>query len=306
MDRVGHDIVYDRLLTSFEVDPQMPIANFATPANAITLRGIVSPDVLLGFNKVKPASLYDSDIQSYRAETRLENGAWILRLQIPTGFDYLGTNKGEMSDLLPLLQQGEVAPPPIPSGVRFGGLPRGWITQEAGQAVLSGGAIYFGFNHGSGTADPMVYTGQSWTNTGSPGAGPDDVVPFRSYIGPDGKVVLDASAQQSQTRPSQVQQPLGFSSASATVQSDFVDRATGDTISFLQLNNTPISQVLQGFRLPSPSIFKDPKLGEIQAYTLKIPYKLNMVAWHTGNVTYLLASSRLSAVELQAAAGTIH
>ena len=61
-ERVGRDIVYDRLLTSFETDANLPVTNFATPAGAVIVRGIVSPDVLV--SKPKPLDQYAADVSA--------------------------------------------------------------------------------------------------------------------------------------------------------------------------------------------------------------------------------------------------
>jgi hypothetical protein len=86
--------------------------------------------------------------------------------------------------------------------------------------------------------------------------------------------------------------------ANAFVQSDFIDRKTGDTVSFLQLRNSSLGAATKGVRLPQPLPEKDKQLGEIRVYEVVRPFKMTIVHWGTPGGQYALVSTRHSAKEL--------
>jgi hypothetical protein len=79
------------------------------------------------------------------------------------------------------------------------------------------------------------------------------------------------------------------------VQSDFLNRGTGDTLSFMQLHNYPLESALHGLPLGRPTTVT----RDFAAYTIKKPYPLTVLTWRKDYAEYALASTSLDAKDLE-------
>ena len=84
----------------------------------------------------------------------------------------------------------------------------------------------------------------------------------------------------------------------AIVQSDFVNHKTGDTLSFVQLNNRPYTKVFDVSAFKKLDNIENGKLGTVQVLEMTSPYHINMIAWKGKYQEFVMTATKLSVIEL--------
>jgi hypothetical protein len=287
-DRIGREVIYDRVLTSLQTDAALPASDFELASSAKVIRGLVSPDILLKASGMVPVSNYDADYTALRNSSQIDGGFWIQKVPTPSGFDYMGSSQYE-APRIPLSQDqstGNIQP--ASNSAPVGGVPMGWAVP--GGVVIENGTIYFGY-HAPSNEEPRMLT----TDPAS-----EQIIPFRGYVTMGGNVVLpepdEKEKPNTKVPPARVS---ALSIAPALVRSEFLDRSTGDTLTFLQTRNMRLSSLFRGIRLPAATPLTSRRYHEMLGFQIPAPQKLNAVVWTYEDTQYVLVSTRLSVGELQ-------
>lgn len=302
VDKVGLDEVYERRLTSVDINDPLPDDSFDIPEGAVVLRGIVSPSILLSALQPKSSPQYEGDLTTVRKASAIDEGGWIKKVEAPGNYQYAGTSRSEVVPLPPAdLSQSSYSNQPN-QPLQFGGIPEGWTVP--GQVVFSGGAIFFGFTDRSDGVPRNLPTQMSGMQNLDNGTPLDSPVPSTGYVGLDGSIHMPPpppSGEADRAAPA-TPRMTNAPGASGLVKTDFFDPSTGDTISFLQLRNVSLMSQLKGLRLSLPMPLDTHRFEAMFSYTATKPSPLNIVQWHNGETDYALVATKLPISELQAMA----
>ena len=81
----------------------------------------------------------------------------------------------------------------------------------------------------------------------------------------------------------------------ARVETNFLDRATGDTVSFFQLHERDWQALLHGIKTASGTGLKSGRFGAIGTFEATVPFVLHGIVCQEGSSTFVLTSTRLDA-----------
>lgn len=302
-DKIGKDVVYTRLLTSFQPDPFLPPATFDPYPDAVIIKGLVQPSILIAAQRPRTEQEYRADIAKLRRTSSIKSGAWIKQLVLPEGLSYMGTSASEWDPnaIPPPLTFQQAPPQKLYADVgSFSGIPPAWAV--AGQVAITGGSIYFGFNAPSEQSSRPI--GDYLLNgIGRSASGPSSQpVAFGGFVGADGSVYMPPPPTDDQNQGADEETPKAAplkDNLSSIVRSEFLDPATGDTLTFIQIHNETLRSALEVGRLPAPKALKDEKLPQAMSYEMASPWHENLITWRVANTEYALAGTKTSVADLQ-------
>ena len=130
--------------------------------------------------------------------------------------------------------------------------------------------------------------------------GPDDSVDLKyiSYRAKDGSVVISPTDNIIDAEKLRAVVKDEANGRYVVLQSDFLERATGATVSFFQLRNQLIGPWLKLNLKPMVRDLKTIRLGDVMAYSAEKPYPVAIIGWKGGDAEFALASSGLNTDEL--------
>jgi hypothetical protein len=163
--------------------------------------------------------------------------------------------------------------------------------------TLEGGGPKAMINLPSGVQDSATF--QIQIATDKDGSEPIDLR-FVSYVDANGSLIIapgDSVEAAKERRKAEA-----FLTGSSVIHSDFLDPKTGDTVSFVQLRNRPLTSVFKANGLAAHKPIEHAKLGKVRVYRLDSPFKALVVSWKRGDMAYALTSTRLKVEELIAIA----
>lgn len=276
VDRLGGTAVYRRQFDVIETGVEISDDTFVYPSKAVVIRGPVTPDILLAAGPSADSASYPADVTSARAASRIENGSWILSVLPPQDYTYSDTKAYDWTPGKtlsgydnPLIQQS--------TGVQItavGQIPARWTEEQRRGRKLS--------------RDEDILASRG----GVRGAA---LAPM-AYEAPDGRFIsVDAYRARGPLLKSQIADP----NEECMVRSEFLERTTGDTISFIQIRNAPTMSAFAGYRLNGPNPAPSPLHSDMVAYTIAEPSAVNVVEWSVGATKYVLAATGLDLQTLQ-------
>ena len=74
-DKVGGEVIYERMLTKIESNPDLPTTVFGLPENATIVKGLVSANILTETRK--SVADFQTEMNSMRSSSILQHGGWI-------------------------------------------------------------------------------------------------------------------------------------------------------------------------------------------------------------------------------------
>jgi hypothetical protein len=279
-DRVANDLVYERLLTSVQTQPQISPTAFDLPANATVIKGLVPASLLYKASRPVSSSQYDADLSAIKAGA--PSKSWVLKLLVSSRYDYITTDAYESTeDPAPAPSDNR---PPINMYASIGQIPAGWATP--GGVAIFGRHIFFGY--------PAIFN-----NDPRDPSQQGHIVTPRAYYAPDGSLIrlVDDSPKPSTTAATP--NPNPSDGKQHMIRSVFLDKKSGNTVTFYQLRDVSLNDALSGIRLSSPKVLDSPHHEHLLGYEMTKPMPLRVIAWQENDSEYVIASSDLSLSELQ-------
>lgn len=300
-DIAGRNEDYAYTFSRFMTGPALPATDFGPPTGFRVIRGVVNPEILQHVNEAHTAADYATALQKAAAELKNSDGAWLHKVEIPKDCAYVQTVVRERKVVRPRrpLIGGQTGGPEVLPG----GLPPGW--NVSGQISEDGKAIGLSFLTPQGQG-PRAIIGMpqgagfssSFTMTIGEENKPSLSLSYVTYLASDGTLVIapGTSASEAEERRQRLREEEG--GGSTLVQSDFLDRATGDTVSYIQSRGRRPGLLLSGFVLTEPQERRSEKLGTIRVQTCQKPYALTVLSWKTAGADQTLVSTRMTVEQL--------
>lgn len=290
LDRVGNDIVYDRLFTSFDPEAPLPDRSLDLPASSLVIKGAVEPDILLRALQNRTFADYATDLDNLRLSGGERGRTWLKKLTPPTGFDYVGSSISENS---------WETDPEVPERPRFSDKQparnngyNGWIV-PGGQVFFPDGSMYI-------DTRPIGLTPAESDSIRLPNGQPA-FQPLYVSQNPAGGLFATVLTPPQQQTPAEKPLPkvqVPEENTHSVIRSEFLDRSTGDTIVFLEFRNVQLDATLTAWSLKPEKLDQTGAGKPLSAYAATKPCTLHAVSWQTGGSSYLLVSSRLNSAEL--------
>lgn len=285
-----------REFTSFKSDPPTAEA-FDLPANAIVIRGVPEPAILAAADRT--AASLSADLDRVRGKIKPAGGAWVHGIATPEGFSYIQTEYRTNVKATKSPKGGSIDGPQLEPG----GLPPGWTL--SGMVDSENHAIVFGFGMPDGgsprvlVADPAGTPDGSWFSIQIG----EEQATFVAYYDQSGTLIVAPGKSASEAEKARRQRLDTINGNGAWVQSDFLDRKTGHTASFIQFYGAKLRDTIRHISLKDPKPAPDGPAGS-EAFVMEKPIRLNVVRWKTPEGAYAVASSKLSVTELARWANT--
>jgi len=297
---------YERSTTSARVGETVPAGAFEAPSGSLTIWGVPDPSILSAKSLDRPNADYAADMKAILKKSKVIPGSMLWKLPPVEGYTYVQTvfreNEGKpVAQIWPSnrLGQPEIEP---------GGLPPGWTV--SGELNAEGNGAMFTFQ--TGTSTPRVMIGMpsaqgdkcSFAITMEEN-GVTNTVQYCAFLAPDGALVISPGFDAIGAMARREQRRLQLSKANVVVQSDLIDKATGHTVSFLQVRGRDWQSVLLLPKLPEPQTVSAEPFSAFKTYTVPGWFPLNIVVWERTATTYVLASSRLDVNQLRSLAANL-
>ncbi len=274
VDRLAGTAVYRRQFDQIDTGVVVSDDTFLYPSKAVVIRGAVTPDILLAAGPTAGSASYPADLASVRAASQIENGTWILSVQPPQEYTYGDTKS---YDWTPGKQLSGYNNPLIQGAASsqiasVGQIPARWSEEQRGRR---------GLREEDALASRGVLRGGSPAPT--------------AYEAPDGRFIASGAAHSKAPAPKVQADP----NEECMIRSEFLDRTTGDTISFIQIRNAPMISAFGGYKLTGPKPAPSLLHADMVYYTIGEPAEIRVVAWHAGATQYVLAATGLDLQTLQ-------
>lgn len=256
-DLQGSTIIAERGIDSFDKDVRPSM--FEKPAGTI-IRGIAKPGILQRAGTSGDAA---KDVEKAEKACKMTYKGWLRRLPEIDGFLYTQSS-GWSAASRKAVPPGVIASPAAP-------FPPLDLT------VLRRGDVTVVTTDGSSTGSQVVQLEL---------AGHE----IRNFEGAATRFRL---ALDNPSSPMSTDVRAG---ASGYLQSDYLDPATGDTVTILQTANLRLDGFFKGIKLPKPQPVEGAK--GMESYSVSAPFKLNVVVWQQNGAIYAIASTRHEIADL--------
>ncbi|MFY9234327.1 MAG: hypothetical protein WAO58_07690 [Fimbriimonadaceae bacterium] len=257
-DLQGSTIIAERGIESF--DKEVPPSMFEKPAGTI-IRGIAKPGILQRAGKPGDAA---NDVEKAEKSCKMTYKGWIRPLPEIEGFLYTQTFDWSAASRK-TVQPGNAVSPAVP-------LPPPGVT------LSRQGDVTF------------VTASDSSVNF---------QVALLELSGNDVTANLDGVTSRFRLAVDNPSSPMNTdvrAGASGYLQSDYLDTATGDTVTIIQTANLRLDSFFNGIKLPKPMLVKGTQ--GMESYSVTAPFKLNVVVWQRNGAIYAIASTRHEIADL--------
>lgn len=287
-DYFGGALTYVREVTSIELRTKADDSIFGHAKDAVIIRGVASPDTLLNFSNLKDTAGFKKDIEGVNAAAKPAT-RWATTFDVLTPFAYAQTHYREISV----------------SSLQFQDTGNNSRRSRQNQLTNSRDQIrqILGVQSERATLNAAVI-GAEMQIVMDDGTGRREFIISRSG---DEVAVSDAPGGQT-GRPGSSRGGPGSSRGGATTgtdappilsaRSDFVDPATGHTVTFVQTRNGNAEGLYSMFVLGTPKPVTSTAISEGKVYSIRSAVPMTLLTWRKGDVRYALSSTSLSETQL--------
>ena len=280
MDVVKGKTEYEREIKSISFSPPPAELLFAPKQDAKILSGIIMPTTLVNAANLASASAFQKDIAAVNQKS---GNPWAGTSEDLMNFGYAGSNFRQIRR--DTFRAGTERVDPRQAERERRRQARGNQLAERRRFVSQNGAEVQTFEIRIAAAEPaagdLVFTTAS--------TGPDVIVSGQSAGGPSGGT---RNANDTTT-------------VYPMVQSDFVDAATGNTLTLLQIEKRDLKPWLAQLGLGEGEVVANESAGNARFYSAERPVKVNVLTWQSGQAHLALVSTNLSKQQLVDLAGKI-